>query len=210
VWEALQLSEPLPQEAPLKILVSLQNTQTAIKTTQATQPKEQPRIEPTIKQLQPIMPKPPIEPVVPINRKIIETPILPAPAAKEVSQPAQQTVATPSPAPTKPVIAKTPEAVAPPPPKQSYTDEHLGTIRTILQERLVYPKMAIRLRQQGEVKMGFSLSPSGEVSDISIESSSGFSLLDSAAEKLIKESASEFPKPHQKVRISIPIGYRLR
>jgi len=116
-----------------------------------------------------------------------------------------------------PVVSKIPEAatvVIPkaPPPKveENYEEENLGRIRTILAERLKYPKNALRLKQQGETTVTFTLGSNREVSQITISQSSGFELLDDAAKDLIESSATEFPKPKKSVRISVPIAYRLR
>lgn len=151
-----------------------------------------------------------IEPASPTRRNTIEAPIPFSAVTKDPIEPIQQMIEQPTASSVKTAAAKIPEPSPPPLPKPSYMEENLGTIRTILQEQLVYPKIAIKLRQQGEAKIGFYLFPNGEVSDIELESSSGFSLLDNAAQTLIIENAQKFPKPRQKVHISIPIGYRLR
>lgn len=94
--------------------------------------------------------------------------------------------------------------------KESYEEENLGRIRSILMERLVYPKNAVRLKQQGEAIVTFTLETTREVSHITITKSSGFELLDDAAKNLILTSAGEFPKPAKAVRISLPVAYKLR
>jgi len=129
---------------------------------------------------------------------------------------------TPAVAQTAPAIApiaKTPEttvqtaAKAPPPPpktEENYEEENLGRIRAILAERLKYPKNALRLRQQGETTVTFTLDTNRDVSQITITESSGFELLDDAAKNLIESSAGLFPKPAKSVRISVPIAYKIR
>lgn len=130
-------------------------------------------------------------------------------------------VAAPAtPTPTAPALKAAPPAVAAepvrkevkaaPPPEKNYEEENLGQIRTILAERLKYPKNALRLKQQGEVKLTFTLNPSKEVSALSVTQSSGFEMLDSAARDLILATAHEFPKPSKPVQITVPIGYRIR
>lgn len=115
-------------------------------------------------------------------------------------------------------VVKTAEVIpaavpkAPPPPKvqENYEEENLGRIRSILADRLKYPKNALRLKQQGESTVTFTLGTDRTVSQITISQSSGFELLDEAARSLIESSASEFPKPSKSVRISVPIAYKLR
>lgn len=167
-----------------------------------------------------------------------ETPSSPAITKKEESVPVPKTLST-TPSPKIPVIPMNKPNVTPPPvfsepvtpiivPKtpepspniaqktpvlkieENYAEENLGKIRIILAERLKYPRNALRLNQQGETIVSFTLGTSREVSQITITQSSGFEFLDDAARKLIETSASEFPKPSKPVRISVPIEYKLR
>lgn len=94
--------------------------------------------------------------------------------------------------------------------QERYEEENLGRIRSILMERLTYPRNALRLKQEGEATVTFTFESDREVSQITISKSSGFDLLDEAAKNLIITSASEFPKPSKTVRISVPIAYKLR
>ena len=127
-----------------------------------------------------------------------------APAASALAVPSAKVPEQP----TQPPAAKA--APSTPKPQEHYEDENFGRIRTILMEKLVYPKNAQRLKQQGEAVVTFTLEPNREVSQITITKSSGFDLLDDAAKTLIETSASEFPKPQKSVRISLPIAYKLR
>lgn len=110
----------------------------------------------------------------------------------------------------EPVTAK----ALPPPPavniQAQYEEENLGRIRTLLLERLKYPKNALRLRQQGDVVVTFTLSPSGDISTLSVTKSSEFEMLDEAARTLIISTASAFPKPSKNVRITLPIEYKIQ
>lgn len=171
---------------------------------------EAPPTDPSPKTVEPIpVPKP--------EKPRIITP----PKPTEIAQ-SKPTIPTPQniPAVTPPAaLPKTPEAApaalpkAPPPPpkaQENYEEENLGRIRTILAERLKYPKNALRLKQQGETSVTFTLGTNRDVSQITITQSSGFELLDDAARSLIENSASEFPKPSKSVRITVPISYKLR
>jgi periplasmic protein TonB len=154
----------------------------------------------------------PIQSVPP--KKVIPTPeTVKSIPSQAVTIPVSAPVQTPVPikAPETPKISaqKAPPA-PPPPPKENYEEENLGRIRTILAERLKYPKNAARLNQQGEVTVLFTLTPEREVTQLAILHSSDFELLDNAARTLIETSASEFPKPSKTVRIAVPIDYHLR
>ena len=60
----------------------------------------------------------------------------------------------------------------------------------------------------GEVHVSFLLKMDGTVSDVSVEKSCGFPVLDKSAVKTV-EKASPFPVPETEVRIIIPIAYNL-
>jgi protein TonB len=170
----------------------------------------------------------PPAPLVPQHSKPIQQPIAPSPEPKQpqiakplitqVLVPSKPIITAPQPMPPPVSVPKAvePTPIAPPkispPPKveENYAEENLGRIRTILSERLKYPKNALRLKQQGESTITFTLGTNREVSQITITQSSGFELLDDAAKELIEISASEFPKPKKAVRISVPIAYKLR
>lgn len=167
-----------------------------IKSPEPIQKKEEPIPFPKPKQIQTSTP--------------IKTPVLvqskPIPIAPQTTPTLTPTAKAPE------ITAQAAPKAPPPPPKveENYTEENLGRIRTILAERLKYPKNALRLKQQGETTVTFTLDTNRDVSQITITQSSGFELLDDAAEKLIESSASLFPKPAKSVRISVPIAYKLR
>jgi len=157
----------------------------------------------------PILPQP-IKPVQPTT--ITQT--APAPIEQTLSAtPAVPAVAAPI-RTTAPVHYDSPKSILPSPQpaiaEENYEKENLGAIRSILAERLKYPRNALRMGQQGDVKIVFTLSPSREISNLVILESSGFDLLDNAARNLIESSAEAFPKPSKPVRIAVPVGYKIR
>lgn len=170
-------------------------------------------------QKKPLTPQPILKPK-PLRQEIESMPKVPSTIQPLVRpapvQPAltSQPVMIPAPAATvKTAVSDAPKKIAPPPPpkvEENYEDNHLGEIRAILAERLKYPKNARRLNQQGEVSVTFTLSQNGEVGQIAITKSSGFDLLDEAAQTLITTASPEFPKPSKSVRITVPISYTLR
>ncbi|WP_298690483.1 energy transducer TonB [uncultured Sulfuricurvum sp.] len=199
---------PLPQsekELILKVLLSpvaQKHEVTPVQPPVPAKKEPQPTIKP--KPIQKIVPAPAMPSTVKpsIQPNPVPTPVVSQPAAAPTS------VAT-----AKTAESDTPKKTAPPPPpkvEENYEDNHLGEIRSILAERLKYPKNARRLNQQGEVSVTFTLSQNGEVSQIAITKSSGFDLLDEAARTLITAASPEFPKPSKSVRITVPISYTLR
>jgi len=166
----------------------------------------------------PVVPAPPAaaQPQPPKPLAVSKVPERPSPVQTKsaaVAAPAVPTPSTPALKAAPPAVAAEPvrkEVKAAPPPEKNYEEENLGQIRTILAERLKYPKNALRLKQQGEVKLTFTLHPSKEVSALSVIQSSGFEMLDNAARDLILATSDEFPKPSKPVQITVPIGYKLR
>lgn len=136
----------------------------------------------------------------------IKTPVLPV--VKE----------TPAPPKVEPVAVKKVEPIpAPTPPsapkqnvEEEYLDNHLGMIRDILIKYRKYPSMAVRLKQEGSVRVSFRLKENGSVEDIRIVNGSGFELLDQDAITLIEKTASYFPKPPKPIRITVPLNYSLK
>lgn len=178
----------------------------------ASEPLPPPKpVPPKITPLQPekpTVPAPQSKPVVSETlsakpQAAIQTPTLPQAAVikesagvSEVPPKPVQTAPAPVPQPSVNVQAK-------------YETENLSAIRSILAERLTYPRNALRLRQQGEVVVSFLLSPSGEVSGLEVTRTSDFDLLDAAAKSLIESSSALFPKPTKTVRITVPISYKI-
>lgn len=83
-------------------------------------------------------------------------------------------------------------------------------IRIIASKYMYYPPSAIRLKQQGIVEVQFILSKSGYVSNISINKSSEFDLLDMTAIDIVKNASKDFPKPSKTVRMKVPIVFKIK
>ena len=106
-------------------------------------------------------------------------------------------------------IVTTP-ALTPQESEEDYLDNHLGAIRDLLVKYRKYPTQALRLKQEGVVKVSFRLKSNGEVEDIAIISGSGYEILDDNARELIQKTAQYFPKPAKNVRITVPLNYGIK
>lgn len=177
------------------------------------QPTPQPKQE--IKPLPVNKPTPIITPP-PITQKAV-TPIpveQPKVASQPISRPNIAPVVQAAPLPSA-VETPTPKTIHPPAPPPSvnvekeFVDAHLGEIRTLLIQNLKYPKNALRLKMQGEVRIAFRLKSDGSVDNIEVIKSSGFELLDEDARALIKNTAPQFPKPTKSISLSVPLSYLL-
>lgn len=107
-------------------------------------------------------------------------------------------------------ISKPIPAVVPVDLEEQYLEDHLSTIRDVLVKYRKYPSQAVRLKQEGAVKVTFRLKQNGDVEDIRVVGSSGYELLDEDALKLIQKTAEYFPKPPKSVRITVPLNYALK
>jgi len=129
----------------------------------------------------------PLQPKTPLPRAILETPLVEAP---------------------KPAVAVAPAPVINV--EKEFLDAHLEEIRALLLQNFKYPKMAQKLKIQGEVRVSFTLEKDGSVEKVKVIEGSGFDILDNDAVALINKTASSFPKPTKSVRISVPMSYVLR
>ncbi len=164
----------------------------------------------------PVVPKKQI--ITPVQKPapMITKPLLPKIAPVAVRPVAQISSVPPvvqAPAATVVETPKAPVAAPVPPPinvEKEFLNAHLGEIRGLLLQNLKYPKMAQKLKMQGEVRVAFTLDADGSVGNIKVIESSGFEILDEDAAGLIEKTASKFPKPSKSVRISVPLSYVLR
>lgn len=157
----------------------------------------------------PIVPK--NIPTPPVVRPVIKPspldsrPTLPMPQAQAVPQPIHAPAEVPKPVAAQPIPSQLPPVNV----EKEFLNAHLGEIRALLLQNLKYPKMAQKLRMQGDVRISFSLNSDGSVEDIKVIESSGFEILDEDARALIEKMAGRFPKPSKSVRISVPLSYVL-
>lgn len=188
---------PPPQPIKIRILLNTPEPVSEVSIPHLAQQKVQ-------KEIQKLQPQPKQPPLVPSIKTPVSVPTKLAPPTVQAST----TIVTP--APTKSAEPVNVQKAPPPKVEENYEEENLGRIRSILAQRLKYPKNALRLKQQGECVATFTLEPNRDINQIIITQSSGFELLDNAAIELIQTSASEFPKPKKSIRISVPISYKIR
>ena len=89
-----------------------------------------------------------------------------------------------------------------------YLQTNFDGIRNKVSDNLRYPTMARRQGWQGQVQVKFVILLSGEIDDLQILSSSGYSILDRQALQAIK-IAAPFPVPPVVASITIPVTFEL-
>ena len=89
-----------------------------------------------------------------------------------------------------------------------YMGKNYGNLSGSIKRQLIYPVLARRMGWAGKVMVSFILNSEGEVSNIKIEKSSGFAVLDKCAIKTIRRITS-LPKPPVVAKITVPIVFSL-
>lgn len=152
----------------------------------------------------PDMPPPP---PAPAEMPVPSLPPLPLP----VEPVALQEVATiPVPHKRTPQPHKVAETPAPPPsvaPQESPPPTDAGPPEYLADPRPVYPFVARQRRQEGTVLLLVTLDEAGNPSSVTVEQSSGYSILDKAAQKQVA-AAWRF-KPGQGSKVLVPVEFHL-
>ncbi len=91
---------------------------------------------------------------------------------------------------------------------QQFRDKHLDNIGAKVMAVLQYPAMARRMNWQGQASIGFILHPSGEVTNLVVEKSSGFPILDKQAIAAV-QTAAPFIGPATQLTMTLPIRFHL-
>lgn len=177
---------------------------------QKTKPKPEPKLKPKPKRPDPL-PKPLPE------KKKIEPPkevskALPKQAPKELPEkpPVQAVPEVPIESQLPPVFSAQQMKDA----RQAYLNELTTLLAQVAKN--TYPRRAKRRKQQGTVLVEFVILPSGKIQSLYIRESSGFILLDSAAQEIISSRLNyqfkPFPDAIEKKpwRMQVPILYQLR
>lgn len=93
--------------------------------------------------------------------------------------------------------------------KERLNDQKINEVRTIVASNFRYPKEAVRKRLEGTSTVSFDLLESGKIENLVIIESSGESILDEEALKIIQTSSSRFPVLEKKTKITIPLAFKL-
>jgi protein TonB len=92
-------------------------------------------------------------------------------------------------------------------------NRYLGKIQRAIEQRKTYPRRARLRRQEGVVRINFSVDPKGRVSAVNLEDSSGSRILDRHVQSLLRESSLPTPPEGLDVsnrEITLPVQFRLR
>ncbi|WP_086233770.1 TonB family protein [Campylobacter devanensis] len=197
IWFGLNVLKPIipaitTQSISLNQIVQIPKP-APVQTPKFETPKQVQKIEPIkTPKPAPVKPKPTPKPM-PIESK----------PAKKIEQTTQATQTTPV-AQTKPV-----EQI------QTYNitsatpDPFLAAIKSAINDNHIYPRIAKRLRQQGNVLVEFIWTKDMELKGLKILKSSQHKALNEAALATITAAAKSFPKHDKTVQIQIPLVYKI-
>ncbi len=90
-----------------------------------------------------------------------------------------------------------------------FLQKKLKDIGRITQRYLRYPNIAIRTGQQGMNIVQFYLHPNGDISQLKLVDSSGYTSLDKNSIKTIEIAYKDYPRPKTKTKIKIYVYYKL-
>jgi protein TonB len=86
----------------------------------------------------------------------------------------------------------------------------LGLIRSMIQNSLIYPLMAKKLKLEGVVVVSFVLSAEGRVESANILQKSGVTSLDSKALETVLALSGSYPSLNKAAQLQIPIAFSLK
>ncbi len=92
-------------------------------------------------------------------------------------------------------------------------NKYLNRLRSLIEDKKIYPKSAKRLKQQGRVIVSFLITKEGTFKNISLKDSSKYKKLNKAALELLNNISRFEPIPDEleknKWVIEIPISYKI-
>jgi protein TonB len=208
----LHHKEPIkPKVVPISIVNTMQLQQPQVqKLQELPKPKEIPVAMPTSTPLVKTTPtqKPSPLPIQQAQLKPLEAPIVKKQElVKEQPKTEPQELQKPKELP----VQKTQSL--PPVDTKKVQEAYLAYVHQSANKLKIYPKNAKRLSQEGVAYVHFVILRDGTISNISLQKSSGFALLDDAAVKIITALAKLKPIPRELAKeqydIVLPIDYSL-
>lgn len=99
-------------------------------------------------------------------------------------------------------------------PKNSVADSKIdgaafGLIRTMIENAIIYPPIARKMRIEGIALVAFTLKPDGTVETAHVKNSSGNSVLDAKAIQTILNLSGQYPALGKTFELSVPIAFTL-
>jgi len=211
----MQLSSFVPHTAPKQEVLPQ-------KVVHAVQPKLQPQPKKSAqktlrkipqKQLKTVQPTPVKE--EPIAQEVVQneagsseafTPPMPDEVAQNVTLHEETPLYSPALQPS----VQNQTALQEPSAGESLDHTTLSLIRSMIQNALIYPPLAKRLKLEGVVVVSFTLTRDGRVEDALILSRSASASLDTRALQTVTSLSGSYPELPKKTTLEIPIAFTLK
>jgi len=138
-------------------------------------------------------------------------PITPRPQSQEQSQPqAAETPAAPTTSASVATVTGAAAIQAPAvPADEEYRRANFGAIRDSILGKIHYPMLARRRGWSGQMEISFTITPDGNIHELRVLTSTGYSLLDDEALTAIRQTAPFTPPPQAATVLTMPITFRL-
>lgn len=143
------------------------------------------------------------------KKPIIEKPILQKPTINDQNQAISHAQTNTQEAKT---ITKTAEAT-----EQMQTlsygnsdDPFLKELKTAIDRAGIYPRIARKMRLEGEIWLEFIWTKNSKLEDLKITKKSSHDILDKSALETIIKASRNFPKHHKTIKIQVPIIYKIK
>lgn len=95
--------------------------------------------------------------------------------------------------------------------QKAYLEKNLNNFQVITQrvlDKMGYPELAAKQKIGGINTVEFIFYPNGDISDLRIINSSGYSVLDKHSIELIEIAYKDYPKPTEPIKIRFRVFYR--
>ena len=229
-----------PPERPAPIVVELMQAPQPEPVPEVRAPVEPVKPPPPLRRVRPVEPTPPpvVKPVEPPPvRELVVPQTRPEPLAQKQEQrplppepapPSEPRIESPPPPAVQPRVETVPEQrvepAAPPtrveaPPQPAALDSgamkgYANLLSQMIAQKKSYPRMAVMRHWEGVTELKLQIAADGKLKELSIIRSSGFSVLDEHALRMVRES-QPLPEAPAALRghdfaINVPVVFRLR
>ena len=164
--------------------------------------------EPAVEEILPEPPKPVVEEVL-----VPMPPMIKKKAIKKVQK--KKKVVKKKKKKTKPkkVAKVASKAQLSSPKRKAIKNSYLAKVRRTIEQRKKYPKAAKRLRQEGVVKVHFTIGKNGAIRDVRLAGKCSYSKLNKAAIKILKRIGAFAPIPKELneryLSLVVPVRYKI-
>ncbi len=171
-----------------------------------------------VEEVLPEPPKPVVEEVVVVTPKKIEKKAIKKVVKKKKiakKKVTKKKVAKKKKKTTKPkkVAKQTSKAQRSSPKQKSIKNHYLAKVRKMIEQRKKYPKAAKRMRQEGVVKVKFTIGKNGVIRNIRLAGKCSYMKLNKAAMKILKKIRAFAPIPKELseryLSLTVPIRYKI-